>query len=657
VFLLGTNPVDASGRATLDLTVPSTLSGTFWLQGAALSGGNSATSSAVSMTVLPPATDSVFYVGGAGEQWLRDAVQLSDGTVLLAGGATDLSWAAGVPTTALGLPAGMNTVSAGNTAFLLHVSADLSTPLHLVTWPADTFRDVARLRTTNVPGQPTGELYVSLTRDTASWQGDGYAIARLDGNFVDDVPTAVEMAYEVVAEPRSAGGRTGESAYKTIQPWDVDASGNVVFGRGAEYDFNWAIVEKIDRDGNRMVVPGWPAHWVDIGGEFRGHADDFTGPGVLTHSGIVMKAGRAGSLRSVTQADYDLVQSDGNGRTDRPGKWPDDYFFSGPCDANCPGGPGYTGYRVSSKPTQRVGGIVIDRRNGDLYFGYSTQSVLPGGNPDFEPAMVAFDDDGNLRWWNRLYEETGSNSSPDQYVDDLAFDYANDRVVVLARAHGNNTVNLWRGNDIAARPGASGFQNQFTGTSGNIHISWLGSFDLDGELHASTYVAEIGNTPSGVTGTLSDPNLDGWHNPNAGWPDLNTTRCEAGIDVDPQGRVAIACTGRRTITTHDAWQTMLQASEGESKWNEFVRVYTPDLDDVVYSTLLTGTWDPADPGAPNETELGGVFALADGFLATGWHTATNGVADGEPVPTGGVPPWGLTAPTNRTGVLARLSVP
>lgn len=77
------------------------------------------------------------------------------------------------------------------------------------------------------------------------------------------------------------------------------------------------------------------------------------------------------------------------------------------------------------------------------------KSVLPnGGLPDFEPAVIAMDSSGMLMWWSRLYHEITPlgdtvNSSPDQYVDALAIDYANDKLVVGARCHGNNVENFW----------------------------------------------------------------------------------------------------------------------------------------------------------------------------------------------------------------------
>ena len=304
---------------------------------------------------------------------------------------------------------------------------------------------------------------------------------------------------------------------------------------------------------------------------------------------------------------------------------------------------------------------MIDRRDNAIYFGYSTQSVLPGGEPDFEPAVAATDADGHLKWWSRLYHERvekdgggfHETSTPDQYVDDLEIDYGGDRLVVLARAHGNNVINLWSGDKVAAAPGASAFQNGFTGSNGNIHISWLGKLGLEGgTLHASTYLAEYVDGDTNFGEPFSAPHLAGWPNPNTGWPDVNTTRCQGDLAVDPGGNVYVTCVGRRTITTIGAYQEMLLPGAGSSTWNAFARVYTPDLDDLLYSTLLVGTWDPKDGAGGGNTELTGVSAIAGvGFVVVGQHAAEGGVAEGNPIPTAAIPPWGKDAPTGETAIL------
>lgn len=597
-------------------------------------------------------TDRVGYLPGASATRIHALHRLSDGTVLAGGRATDLDWVpAGVPVTELA-DADIDSEAPGSVAFLARLSPDLSRIHSVVHFPPGSVRSVDRIRSTEIPGRPTGTLFVSGKRDQSTWRDTGYFIARLDGNFVDARPVGLDWSYDVEAEPRRAGGRSGESAYKTIQPWDVNADGEVYFGRGAEYDFDWAVIEKLDADGRRTVVEHWPAHWTD-GGECYRAASDCAGR--VTHSGIVMKAGRRGSLRSRTRAEFERLQSDGNGRTDRPGRFPDDYFFSGPCGpSGCAVGPGYTGYRTSDKPTQRLGGIAVDRVTGMMAIGYSTQSRLPGGNPDFEPAVAVFGPDGQLRWWNRLYEETEQNSSPDQYVDAVAVDPLRGRLLVLARAHGNNVVNLWRGDRIAADPDAQGFQNRFTGNSGNIHISWLGAFAIDsGTLQAATYLAEYPNTTDRLGAPHPDPNLSHWPNPNGGWPNVNTTRCRNRLALGPEGSVGVLCTGRRPITTADAHQPMFTFDQGESKWSDFARVYAPELDRLRYSTLLTNPWDGSRADEPNAVSLQAMLVGRDRVTVAGYQS-TDDSAD--PVPVTGTPAWLETRPAaEATGLVARLA--
>lgn len=606
------------------------------------------------------ASNRVFYAGGSGDQRFHDVHALSDGTWLVAGGASSLDWLpAQVPRIQIAAT-GINSAASGRVGFILHLSTDLGEVLRVLHFPPGTVPDVFKLRSTEVPGAATGALYLSGNRDSAS---TGYYLARLNGNFVSRLPDGLDFAYNVVA-----GGD-----HASRQPWDVGGDGAVVFAIGTPFNDNWAAIEKINAQGQRMLVEHWHAHWHDAG-EWDGtpassYPDAATRP--LRYSAIVMKSNRRGSLRSTSQADFAQLGSDANGNPGRQGRLPDDYYHTGPCalqgSGTCPNtGPGYTGYRARSARTQRVGAIAIDRRSNRLYFGYSTQSILPGGNPDFEPAVVAMEPDGRLRWWDRLYRETSANSPPDQYVDGLAIDYANDRLLVMARTHGNAPDNFWRGNQIALSPGAQGFQNQFTGTNGNIHISWLGALRLgDGRVSAATYVAEYVEGSTNFGAAHPDPLLDGWPNPNAGWPNVNTTRCgsNAGhsgeLAVGPAGEVAILCLGRRTLTTRDAHQTMPRPNvpnPATGTWNHFVRVYAPDLSSLLYSSLITGQWDTATGSGGDNTRLVGLALRADGVFVAGWHEAASpGVAKGNPVPTANAPAWGRTQPSGETALLARLS--
>ena len=606
------------------------------------------------------AANSVFYAGGAGRERFNDIHRLSDGTLLVAGQASDLNWlAANVPRTQLAAGA-ITSSSAGNIGFILHLSGDFTQVLRVVHFPAGSVRDVFKMRSTEVPGEPTGTLYISGARDGTA--NDGYYLARLNGNFVTQAPTALSYGIDVQA--------SGD--HKERQPWDVGSDGKLTYVLGQTYGADWAAIQRLNVNGIPEVVQNWTAHWrANSAGEWNGApASSYTGMPALTYSAIVMKVSRRGSLRSATAADFQALSSDANGNAGRQGKFPDDYYFTGACELagtnTCPNtGPGYTGYRMQSIATQRVGDITVDRRNNDLYFGYSTKSTLPGGNPDFEPAIVAMRADGSLKWWDRLYRETTQNSSPDQYLDGLALDYRNERLVVLARTHGNNVINFWSGNALTFAPSAAGFQNRFSGTNGNIHLSWIGKFALDtGKIYAASYLGELAEGTQNFGSAYTDAHYAGWPNFNAGWPNLNTTRCGAdagfggNLAVFEDGSVAVACAGRRSFTTIDAFQSMPRPNQTPvpiGSWNQLIRVYSPDLSAVRYSTILTGAWDASTGIGGDNTRITAIAAQGDHILAAGWHADTSSVANGNPMPIVAVPSWGASTPNAQSGILARLT--
>ncbi len=611
--------------------------------------------------------DIVSLAGGPGDQHFYAVKELSDGSVLVGGAADSMNWVpSGVTVTEISVDPNelINDNTTTGYAFLLHLSGNLRNVLRVVHFPEGAAVDVRYIKTDTAPGTTTGNLYISGMNDAIASRDDGYYVAKLNNNFVNAAPTAVDWAFTVWAE----------GDHKEFQPWDVDSQGRVVYVRGEPNDFNWCSMHRwdptIQRDG---IVPNWRRHWIgpdpdNITSEFAGIAAD--APGTVQHSGIVLKPVNRGDLRSWSEADYNGWFPDGNGGW-RKGRYPADLFYAEPWDINDPSGSqslgGYTGYRLpdSGSTTARVGAIVVDKRNDHFYVGYNFKSVLPGGNPDFEPTVMAFTDTGEMKWWNRLWREytgepgsgTPNTSSPDQYVDGLAIDYSqppgSTALVVLARSHGNNTVNFWPGNQIVHpdNPGTS-FHNGFTGTNGNIHISWIGRFaDADGTVLHASWNAEYNNTTSGLGSSYADPNLDGWPSHNAGWPNLNTTRMRPTMHVDLEGRIyVIGKSARRTITTTNAFQKMVPFGEGDSKWNHYVRVYTPDMTTLVYSSLLTGDWDPAaGAGDPNNVEIHGIHPSTNGLLAVGFHTT-----EGNTIPTRNELPWGVASRDGETPVIAKL---
>lgn len=592
----------------------------------------------------------LFYVGNNGNEVFHDVVQLSDGTILISGAADHLDW---IPpgTTKVDLGSGTITNNQGSNrfAFLMQTDSTLSQILNLVYISQGGAEDIRFIKTTNVPRMTTGSMFISGTTED-SGEG-GYFIGKLNNNFVNGIPTDFEWTYNAKCD---------DGDYpKENQPWDVDAAGRVYFVRGDSHDWNWSIMHRLDENGTLDVVEHWRTHWKAAGGEFRGTPASNAGE-ELTHSGIVFKRDGRCNLRSWTQADYDLVQSDENGGS-KQGKWPLDVLFDAPCDPNGEtptSGPGYTGYKPGSGSTYGPSSLCVDRRTGDVFLGINAKSILPDGNPDFEPAIIRFDAEGTLKWWSRLYHEMRAdlsthNSSPDQYIDGIAVNYASPlpagEVVVNARCHGNNVENFWEGNTLFHNPNAGGFQNRFTGTSGNIHISWLGKLSIDnGHIQHSTYVAELAQGATGIGSPLSDPNLDGWPNPNAGWPTLNTTRLTKNtLKTTADGSVIVIGKGRRPLTTANAYFKMPNPYYGGlSAWSFFVRQYTPTLSKPVYSTIVRDQWDTLSTQPSLEVELYNSFKTQKGIIVVGQYTGTDGNLLISEVPT-----WGKAQTDQPTAVI------
>ncbi len=609
-------------------------------------------------TLVTAQTNLVTYAGGAGDEVFNDVVQISNGDVLVIGTADALDWLPnGVIVTTLTHPGITNNQGTGRTPFILQLDSSLQDILGVYALPSGAAEDFRFIKSTNAPGEITGDLYLSGTTEDSNT--GGYFIGKLDNNFVNGAPTGFVWVNNV----KCAAGEYP----KIYQPWDVGSDGKVVYAYGDSHSYNWSAFYRMDANGEDEVVPHWRIHWIAGGGEYRGDGSTYSG-GLdgLDYSAIVLKrdASRC-ELRSPTTAEYNAWLPDGNGGT-KKGTWPLDILYEAEClpggTSNTTDGPGYTGYSGSATFTHGPQSVCIDRRTNAMYIGFNTKSVLPGGEPDFEPAVMAMDADGALLWWSRLYHEVTPlgdtvNSSPDQYIDALAIDYsqppATSMLVVNARCHGNNVENLWEGNTIAANPGGSGFQNQFTGNQGNIHISWLGKLKLnDGTLMHSTYVAEYAEGTGSLGAPHPDPNLDGWPDPNGGWPNVNTTYLGKNmLKVTSSGRVVVLGQGRRTITTANAYQKMVKpANGGLSCWNNFVREYEDDLSIPLYSSLLVGQWDTLTQQGGDNVKLYGVFKNANSLLVVGKHTGT-----GNAMPVSNVPAWGNSAFNGESAVLARFT--
>jgi hypothetical protein len=599
----------------------------------------------------------VTYAGNSGKETFYDVTQITDGTFLVAGYADNLNWiSAIIPKIQLTYSGTIpNSLGSNRFGILLHLSSDLQTILQVVHFPQGAVEDIRFIKTNTQPYSPTGDLYISCnTLDTDANNG-GYIIAKLNNNFINDFPSSLSWFNVVWAK----------SGPKDYHPWDVTSDGKVFYISGEAYGYDWSAIYCLNQNGQRTVVNNWRTHWLTNGNEWKGtpaSSNPLGGINSVAYSGIVLKIWGRCDLRSWTLSNYNTLLSDGNGGT-KKGKWPLDVLFNSPCDPTNPtaNSPGYTGYSAAAgSPVYGGESICIDKRNNNIYIGMNFKSVLPDGQPDFEPAVIAMDSSGLLLWWSRLYHEitpTGNfvNSTPDQYIDALAIDYFSDKLVVGARCHGNNVENFWEGNTINSNPSAFGFQNNFTGSNGDIHISWLGKLQLnDGSLTNSTYLGELAEGTGLLGVPLADPNMDNWPNPNTGWPNLNTTRlAKNNMKVSSNGDVCVLAVGRRTITTANAYQKMVLPSSGElSTWNSFVRVYDNQFHVPKYSSLVVGTWDTTTQAGGGNTELYGVYKTNEGVVCVGKQTADiNGIPIGNTIPVTNVTNWGNASPQNESAIL------
>lgn len=599
----------------------------------------------------------VTYVGNSGRETLYDVTELSNGTFLVCGYTESLTWInASVPVTQLTYTGSIpNALGSDRYGFIMQLSTNMQQILQVVHFPKGVVEDIRFIKTNARPYTTTGDLFISCNTSDNDANNGGYILAKLNNNFVNGIPNSLSWFMPVWAK----------SYAKTYHPWDVTSKGEVYYVSGEAHGYDWSALYCLNAQGKRKIVQNWRTHWLKNGTEWNGtpaSSNPFNTLDSVNYSGIALKLAGRCELRSWTTSDFNLVSNDGNGGT-KKGKWPADFLFNSPCDPQNPtaNSPGYNGYSPEACcPVWGASSIAVDRRTNTLYVGMNFKSYYnPASSPDFEPAVISFDSLGTLRWWSRLYHEITPQgdtvgSIPDQYVDALAIDYTNDRIIVAARAHGNNTENLWEGSTIALNPNAQGFQNQFTGTNGNIHESWLGALNLnDGSITASTFVAELAEATGGLGTTHADPNLDGWPDPNTGWPDVNTTYIgKNNIKVSSNGDVCILGVGRRTITTKNAYQKMVKPTwGGKSSWNSFVRVYDKNLRYPKYSSLVVGQWDTLTQAGGDNTELFGIFKTSKGVIAVGRQKAdANNAPIGNMLPVVNVPSWGNATPNGESGI-------
>ena len=610
----------------------------------------------------------VTLFGSAQGLKLNGSFLLPDSTVLVAAEAPNLDWLpASIAVTNLDVSqVDVDSRSDRSRGFIIHFNKGQTAVLRVVAFPENTVESVNKFKTNTVPGKPMGDLFVSGRRVSNK---PGYYVARLGNNFVNGVPTAVAAFINLEAGTVSTGGKhnyDGPSYHARFQPFDVMSSGKIIAGIGEEFEFDWSALNSFDRNGKRAIVNNFPAQYVVVDtigrrgmesnvveSHYPANAtpakllvkvsrdpDVFDSLRTLGNAGsfLVLKAYREGGLRSRNLADFNTLLTDENGNPNRKGAMPDDYLFDYPCnDDTCPATlPGYLGYKRADIWTGRVGDVAIDKRNNNIYFAYTTPTVGPqlspggdGGGFDFQSTVVALDSNGNMRWWARLQRETVAGSPADQFVDGLAIDYINDKLVVLGRTFDTCSYSFWQGNQIQRSGNQSTFQDKFSGSNTQIEVSWLGKYELGtGQISNATYIGELDRAElNGVRN--SDPNFSTWPDLNTANLNLTQTRAEVGgntLGVDDSGRVFVALAARgRVLTNSTAFQrspapdirTPNDSLPAIS--TSFVRVYANDLKSVKYSTLVSGVWNPRNGADGNNVTIGGVLPLKNGVSITGFH--------------------------------------
>ena len=573
----------------------------------------------------PNSTAVTGYGYGSG---YNSILNLSDGTILVAGGGTSLSWVPiGIPVDTLSIPQtrrsaadttkfGIVSSAPGQIGYLLHLSGDFQRLIRVTAMPPGLVPDIVKIRATNLPGAASGQIYISGRRNDPNVKG--YYIAKLNGNYVNNPPTAADWTFDVrsldrrhnmgAASPFPAGV---ESDVRKYQPWDVGADGKVYFVLDREFSDDWCAIHRLRANGTLDVVENWRVHWTGDGTQSfnRGPsmrltpASSYSGPGQITSSGIILKLNRNGHLRSATQAEFDSLSMDDNGNLGRKGAYPDDILFDGPLAFSAgnfapASAGGQTGMLPNlnggNTPTPRCVALTVDRSTGDFVFGYSVYSTSPNSSVhDFEPAVVCMDSSGRMKWWARCYQTTAQNSNAQQHIDHLAIDYYNRRVVVAGRTYGDCANNFWAGNQLSWNLGGTGFLNRFTGPSHSNYISWIGALGMtgnviEGKILRATYVGEAADTLVGTP--YANRLYNGFPNINTANVPLANTETE-DLYVLEDGRVVWAGKTNRAMTTKGALHPMLKFGEGYVRPQSLVRVYSADLDTVIYSSMVATCWN------------------------------------------------------------------
>lgn len=244
----------------------------------------------------------------------------------------------------------------------------------------------------------------------------------------------------------------------------------------------------------------------------------------------------------------------------------------------------------------RQGGQVIVLPDGDIVVSgtmqYDFQVKGNKGFPAFDLLLARYRSDGKLLWSTNLYREGDSVHTPDQKAQDLHYDPSTGNLYVCAWQHGSNQYR---------------FKGNLVGDTGNMSIYWVGRVNVEnGDLLDGWY---FHNVKPGSNGRFQ---ADGTA---TGWPKLSGNYISR-VRTDDRGRVYV--TGRGAPVTWTC-ENAHQSWPGE-QWSRygFLYVLTPELDRILYATIIRGKETDAEGNVIGQSLFDGLAVTPSGVYVAGW---------------------------------------
>ncbi|MFW6066620.1 MAG: hypothetical protein ACOC9S_07345, partial [Planctomycetota bacterium] len=244
----------------------------------------------------------------------------------------------------------------------------------------------------------------------------------------------------------------------------------------------------------------------------------------------------------------------------------------------------------------RQGGQVVVLPDGDIVVSgtmqYDFQVKGKQGFPAFDVLLARYRSDGKLLWSTNLYREGDSVHTPDQKAQDLHYDPNTGDLYMVAWQHGSNQYR---------------FKGNLVGDTGNISIFWIGRVDAEkGDLLDGWY---FHNIKPGSNGRFQEDGTP------TGWPKLSGNYISR-VSTDDRGRVYVTGRGAPVTWTcenaHQSWP--------DEQWSRygFLYVLTPNLDNILYATIVRGTETDEDGKVVGESLFDGLAVTSEGVYVAGW---------------------------------------